>query len=124
MQDKDELIRRAQSIQDLKRDYNELYALLDELGITYKRTTCSKCRQDYLNIIKEELGMIESSAEVSGFNTTSDGRYIYIRDRNYIWTKPDGTRVRISKTTPVEEIEEFVKTHKGFYKKIENKENE
>lgn len=123
MQDKDELIRRVESIQDLKRDYNELYALLDELGITYKKTTCLKCRRDYLNIIKEELGMIDSAAEVSSFNTTSDGGYIYLRDRNFIWNKPDGTRVRISKNTPVEEIEEFVKDHKGFYKKKTN-ENE
>lgn len=123
MQDKDELIRRVESIQDLKRDYNELYTLLDELGITYKKTTCLKCRRDYLNIIKEELGMIESAAEVSRFNTTQDGGYIYLRNRNFIWTKPDGKRVRISKNTPVEEIEEFVKTHNGFYKKIENKEN-
>lgn len=123
MQDKDELIRRVESIKDLKSDYNELYALLDELGITYKKTTCLKCRRDYLNIIKEELGMIDSAAEVSSFNTTSDGGYIYLRDRNFIWNKPDGTRVRISKNTPVEEIEEFVKDHKGFYKKKTN-ENE
>lgn len=123
MQDKDELIRRVESIKDLKSDYNELYALLDELGITYKKTTCLKCRRDYLNIIKEELGMIDSAAEVSSFNTTSDGGYIYLRDRNFIWNKPDGTRVRISKNTPVEVIEEFVKDHKGFYKKKTN-ENE
>lgn len=119
---KEDLIKKVESITNLKTDYKLLYEIMDELGIRYKRTTCSKCRQDYLNIIKEELGMIESAAEESSFNITPTGEYIYLRDRNFIWTKPDGTRVKISKNTPVEEIEEFVKEHKGFYKKTDNNE--
>lgn len=118
--DKEELIRKVESIKNLKTDYKLLYEIMDELGVSYKKTSCMKCRRDYLNIVKEELGMIESASEESDFNITTTGEYVYLRDRNFIWTKQDGTRVRISKTTPVEEIEEFVKTHKGFYKKIEN----
>lgn len=122
---REDLINKVESITNLKTDYKLLYEIMDELGIRYKRTTCSKCRQDYLNIVKEELGMISSAAEESSFNITPTGEYIYLRDRNFIWTKPDGTRVKISKITPVEEIEEFVKEHKGFYKQTYNKtENE
>lgn len=116
--DKQDLIRRVESIHDLKKDYKELYSIMDELGIQYKKTTCMKCRRDYLNIVKEELGMIESAAENSDFNTTTDGGWKYLKDRTYVWTRIDGTRVKINEQTPVKYIEEFVKDHKGYYVKI------
>lgn len=113
---KEELIQKVESIQDLKKDYNILYEILEELNISFKKTNCMKCRRDYLNIAKEELGMIESAAENSDFN----GKWVYLRDRSFVWTKIDGTKVKINSQTPEKDIEEFVKTHAGFYKKIEN----
>lgn len=113
--DKDELIRRVETIQDPKKEKEELYSIMEELGIGYKKTNCPKCLRDYLNIVKEELGLIDSAAEESTFDTEE---WVYLRDRNFVWTKQDGTKVKISKNTPPELIEEFVKTHKGFYKKI------
>lgn len=117
--DKEELIKKVESIKDLKKDYKILYEIMNELGISFRKTTCLKCRRDYLNIIKEELGMIESAAEESEFNTP---KYKYLRDRSFSWTMIDGKKVIINANTPQNIIEEFVKTHKGFYKKTDNNE--
>lgn len=108
--DKELLIEKYNNIKDLFRQYNELYELLDLMGIKYQRTSCIKCRKDYLNIIGEELGLIESAAEVSSFNN-----YKYLKKRTFLWYK-DGKVVKINSKTPKEEIEQFIKTHKGFYK--------
>lgn len=116
---KEELIKKVESIKDLKKDYKILYEVMDELGISFRKTTCLKCRRDYLNIIKEELGMIESAAEQSDFN---GGKWVYLRDRSFSWTMIDGKKVIINANTPQNIIEEFVKTHKGFYKKTDNNE--
>lgn len=117
--DKEELIKKVESIKDLKKDYKILYEIMNELGISFRKTTCLKCRRDYLNIVKEELGMIESAAEESEFNTQ---KYKYLRDRSFSWTMIDGKKVIINANTPQNIIEEFVKTHKGFYKKTDNNE--
>lgn len=117
----EDLIKKVESIKDLKKDYKILYEVMDELGIKFKKTTCSKCRRDYLNIVKEELGLITDAALMSAFDDGDE--WIYLHDRSYSWTKLDGTKVIINKNTPREVIEEFVKTHKGFYKKIEKHEN-
>lgn len=111
--DKEELIKKVEGITNLKKQYKELYEVMDILGIAYKRTTCSKCRKDYLNIVKEELGMIENAAEHSDFN---GGKWVYLRDRSFSWTMLDGKKVIINANTPQNIIEEFVKEHKGFYK--------
>lgn len=111
--DKEELIKKVEGITNLKKQYKELYEVMDILGIAYKRTTCSKCRKDYLNIVKEELGMIENAAEHSDFN---GGKWVYLRDRSFSWTMIDGKKVIINANTPQNIIEEFVKEHKGFYK--------
>lgn len=110
---KEELIKKVESIKDLKKDYKILYEIMNELGISFRKTTCSKCRQDYLNVVKEELGMIESAAEQSDFN---GGKWVYLRERSFSWTMLDGKKVIINANTPQNIIEEFVKTHKGFYK--------
>lgn len=67
MDNKEEMIGRVKAIKDVNKQVEEIYALLGELGIKYKRTGCFKCRRDYLNIIKEELGLIKSAAHKSSF---------------------------------------------------------
>lgn len=117
--EREELIKRVEAITNLKTQYKELYAILDELGIKYKKTVCMKCRKDYLYIVKEELGMIENAAEHSDFN---GGKWVYLRDRSFSWTMIDGKKVIINANTPQNIIEEFVKEHKGFYKQTDNNE--
>lgn len=114
--DREDLIRRVEAIQDPKKDKEELYSIMEELGIGYKKTNCPKCLRDYLNIVKEELGLIDSAAESSDFNSG----WKYLKNQTLIWTRPDGTKVKINANTPVDIIEEFVINHKGFYKKTNN----
>lgn len=114
---KEELIEKVNSIQNLKKDHKILYEVMQELGIRFKKTNCTKCREDYLNVVKEELGMIEDASEVSSFNTVG---YKYLHDRPYSWVASDGKRIIINQNTPIHYIEEFVQEHKGYYKQIEN----
>lgn len=95
---------------------------MEELNIRFKKTNCGKCRQDYLNVVKEELGMIEDASEVSDFNDIYKTEYRYLHNRSFSWVAPDGKRIIIGKNTPVEYIEQFVINHPGYYKRI-NKEN-
>lgn len=112
--EKEDLIQRTLLIKNVSTQREELYSLLDELGITYSRTRCIKCLNDYLNIIKEELNLIESASELSSFNY----EYKYLKSRSVLWDR-DGKMVKINQNTPIDTIEEFIKTHKGFYKKID-----
>lgn len=82
----------------------ELYEILDELGITYKKTNCKKCRRDLYNIALEEIGVIEDASEVSDF----DKHYRYLPKRMLLW-KRDGEYVKLSQKTPVDVIEQFLK---------------
>lgn len=111
---KEEMIEMVNSIIDPYKEKSTIYQLLTELGIGFKKTNCKKCIVDYFNIIKEELGLIENAAENSNFN----GKYKYLKNRSYNWYKIDGTRVVINADTSEKDIEEFIKTHKGYYKKI------
>lgn len=95
---------------DPVRNPKRLYELMDELGIKYKRTTCSKCLKDYYNICCEELGLIDDASDYSEFN---EG-YVYLKSRSFIWNGH-----KINQKTPVDVIEEFIKEHKGYYRKIE-----
>lgn len=116
---KEELIQRVAAIKDVKKQYNEIYEVLTELKIKFKKTTCKRCLQDLLNICKEELGMIESAAESSSFNKTTrtiNTEWVYLHPFPIGWTY-NGERYLMDKYTPSEIIEEFVKTHKYFYKK-------
>lgn len=106
---REELVEKFNSITDIISSRETLYLLMNELGITFKKTKCVKCLRDYYNIVREELGMIESAAEVSDFN--DDNEYVYLPDRAQTWNGHI-----IDNSTPVEVIREFVKTHKGYYK--------
>lgn len=111
---REELIQRTENITNVNLQREELYSLLDDLNIAYKKTRCLKCLLDYLNIVKEELNMIQSAAENSSF----DYEYKYLKSRSVLWDR-DGKMVKINQNTPIDTIEEFIKTHKGFYKKID-----
>lgn len=78
----EELRERTLAIKDPARQPEELYALLDAAGITYQKSTCHKCRIDLYNILREELGLINSAAEESDFNELPEGAelvFIYPR---------------------------------------------
>lgn len=109
---KEDLISRTESITNVNLQRDELYSLLDDLNITYKRTRCLKCLQDYLNIVKEELNMIESAADYSSFN--DECKYKYIRKRTVLWNR-DGKYIKINQNTPTTIIKEFMKTHHGYF---------
>lgn len=94
------------------KEPGKLYELMDELGIKYKRTTCSKCLKDYYNICLEELGLIDDASDYSEFNGYE---YVYLKDRSFIWKG-----YKINQKTPVDVIEEFIKEHKDYYRKIAN----
>lgn len=111
----EELKAKALSITNPALQSEELYELLDLLGITYKRTRCYRCRIDLYNIILEELGLIKDAAESSSF----DYEYKYLKSRSVLWMR-DGKYIKMNQYTPIYIIEEFIKTHKGFYKKINN----
>lgn len=114
----DETKQRIKAITDSNKQIKEIYALLDELGIKYKKTSCKKCRRDLLNILREEAGMIESAADESDFNSNSDSdyEYIYTPSRPCIWNGQI-----INQDTPVEVIREFVKKFPNGYYIINNK---
>lgn len=90
---------------DITKNINELYDILDELGVKYKKTTCKKCRQDLYNIALEEVGLIEDASEESDFNV----RYKYLPKRMMLWKKGD-EYIKLSQNTPVAVIEEFLST--------------
>lgn len=73
---KEELIEKINSVRDPYSEVKTVYEVLDGLGIKYKRTSCRSCRVDLYNIAREELGLIGSAAEHSGFdNVPANTRY-------------------------------------------------
>ena len=112
--DKEELIQRAEAIKNVNTQREELYSLLSDMNISFKRTRCGRCLQDYLNIAKEELNMISSAAEYSSFNTEDCTEYKYIRKQSVYWKKGN-ERILINQNTPQNIIEEFVVAHPGYY---------
>lgn len=110
--EKEELLSRFRAISDPYRQKQELYDILDLLGISYKKTNCRRCILDYYNIVREELGLIEDASEFSSFN--GDKEYIYLLNRTFKW-KYNGKIFTINQNTPKYIIEEFIKTHKGYY---------
>lgn len=66
---REEITERINAIADPSEQRDELFAVLDELGIRYKKDTrCKKCLRDYLLVAKEAVGLVESAAEESDFN--------------------------------------------------------
>jgi len=112
----DELKQRIANITDANAQILEIYALLDELNITYKKTKCARCRRDLLNILREEAGLIESAANESGFNTYSNTEYVYLLDRPQTWNGHF-----INQDTPPEVIRAFLEQFpNGYYKLKQN----
>lgn len=67
---------------------DSLYTLLEELGISFKKTRCKKCLWDYYNIIREELGLIANAADESQFNDALDlidAEFIYLKSKSVAW---------------------------------------
>lgn len=79
--DTNKLIEKINSVTDVSKDRNIIYEVMSELGVTFKRTNCRKCLVDYLNICKEELGLLKSAADASDFN----GKWIYKAIRPTSW---------------------------------------
>lgn len=91
---------------------NTIYEGLRFLGIPFKKTTCGKCRRDYLNIIKEELGLIDNAADQSDFNENKCYRYLLERSQVFNGHLINGQ-------TAIEIIREFVKKHPvGYYEEM------
>ena len=83
--DKEQLIKNIQSITNPVKEKQIIYDTLTELNIPFKKTSCSKCINDLLNICKEELGIIGNAAEISDFNTEKVVKtYKYIHGRAVI----------------------------------------
>lgn len=83
----EELILNIQNVQDVSKEREVIYSAMDELGLKYKRTNCKRCLNDYLNMVKEELGLIPSAAEVSDFNgeDCKEYKYRYLKSRPVSW---------------------------------------
>ena len=115
--DREQLLQAVKGIKNPVKQKEEIYMLMDALGMQYKRTNCGRCLRDYLNMVKEELGAIESAAEVSEFNeigNETEFEYVYVHPRTVLWNGH-----KMNQHTKREIIEEFVKKHPhGFYKRI------
>ena len=88
--DREDLKISILNLTDVSTERETIYAAMDELGINYKRTNCKRCLTDYLNIVKEELGLIPSAAEVSDFNgekenDCKDYKYRYLKNAPVAW---------------------------------------
>lgn len=113
--DKEKLLQAANAITNPLNQKEEIYMLMDALGLSYKRTNCGRCLKDYLNIAKEELKIIKNAADESDFNTeTGEWEYIYIHPRTVLWKGH-----KINQDTPKSVVEEFVKKFPvGYYRRI------
>lgn len=113
------------NLENLKRQFAEIqtatpsnitliYEALDYLQISYKKTSCKRCRQDLLNIVKEELGLIGSAADESDFNKRNCGWECNL-SRPLFW---NGYQIWVD--TPDNIIEEFNKVFPNkYFKRVE-----
>jgi hypothetical protein len=110
-----EEIKAAVESGELAKNVTKLYKALGDLGLPFTKTNCKKCHRDYLNMIKEELGMIRSAADESDFNGKSDttgGKWVYLLDRPQTWN-----RKVIGPDTDEDTIRAFVgKFPNGYYR--------
>lgn len=111
---REELIEKINSVKNARSQRNIIYEVLDQLGISYKKTNCSRCLNDLLLIAKEELGLINSAADESSFNAEHNCGWRYIVDRPVFWGG-----YRIDQDTSEDVIEKFIEKHpKGYYERI------
>lgn len=119
---KEKMIERIKMVKSPLKERKALYQIADELGIKYKKNGCGKCATDLWNILREELGLIESAAEVSDFNY-EEVDYVW----KYIFHTPVvcGGIVYDQNTDP-KFIEEFVKSNpnKFYVKEYKHKDEE
>lgn len=105
-----ELLEAVNAIKNPIKEQDKIYAFMDTLGLSYRRTNCGRCLKDYLNIIKEEIGVITDASVESDFN----GEWVYLPKRTMTWKGH-----LINQDTPVDVIEEFVKKFPvGYYQRI------
>lgn len=116
---KENMIEVVKSIKQPVKDKKLIFQLAKELGLDFRPTNCGKCLRDYLNIIKEELGMINNAADNSDFNTVDEGNFewIYTRKKAQTWNG-----YLINQDTDPEIIKKFVKSFpNGYFIKVETK---
>ena len=107
--DKEKLLEATNNITNPLKQKEEIFMLMDALGLSYRRTNCGRCLKDYLNIVKEELGAISDASTESEFN----GEWVYLPKRTMSWRGH-----LINKYTDPKVIEEFVKRFpKGYFEK-------
>lgn len=112
-----EMIDRVNIVKSPFKERTALYQIADELGIKYKKNNCPKCAKDLWNILREELGLIESAADESDFNSTTENvEYRFIHSSGGVYWKGR----RYTQDTPTPYIKHFLKYFpKGYYEVIE-----
>lgn len=110
IENREQLIEKINGVKNARIQKNVIYEVLDELGISYKRTNCSRCLNDLLSIAKEELGLIDNAAEVSSFNDNPNKCYRYILKRSQVF---EG--YLINNDTPIDVIRKFIIKHPVGY---------
>lgn len=96
-------------INDPYKEKQQLYEIMDLLGISYRKTNCKSCIMDYFAICQESLGIIEDASLVSDWD---------LREYDLIFTYPRPVRWNgkiIKKTSPREVHEAFYSEHPEFY---------
>lgn len=112
---KEEMKEKVLAIKDPKKERYVIYQIGKELGLKLKPTNCGKCLRDYVNMLKEELGLIENASEQSDFNEVTESGYLFKPHKAVAWNGHI-----MNQDTPVEIIEQFVKvTGDRYYKKVE-----
>lgn len=106
---KTQLIEKIQSVTDVSKDRNIIYEVMSELGVTFKRTNCKRCLQDYYNICREELGLLNSAADASDFN----GKWIY----KAIWPTSWNGKI-INRDTDQDVLDKFCLKNPNYCLKI------
>lgn len=119
MENKEALTLKIKSVKNPVKEIETVYSVLDELGVKYKKSTCSRCRRDLYNIALEELGLIKDAAEKSDFNTTTENsEYRFIHKGSVSWKGRT-----YDQYTPTPYIKHFLKYFpKGYYEVVEKKE--
>lgn len=113
--EKQEMIKMVNAIKDPSKEKQTIYKLGKELGLKLEPTKCGRCLRDYVEIIKEELGLIDNAADSSDFNGEYD--YVYVRGKAVWWNGHI-----LDNNTPINIKEEFYKkVPEGFYKRVPKK---